>query len=167
MKGLTGYWTRVVCSQRYRIWAIIGASEYAASHLTRISRETHVDNGDSETVPCEYGCAATAACFCCCKQQLEDADRTPLLLSCDPNCIPPPCVLHLQSIPYMLQRYRSRYNDSLRTGRSGDRFSVEAKIFRPRPPSLLYNRYRVNPGLQSDQGVALTTQLLVPRLKKE
>ena len=50
----------------------------------------------------------------------------------------------------------SRYSDSLRAGRSGDRIPVGGEIFRVRPdrpggpPSLLYSGYRVFPGGKAD-----------------
>ena len=57
---------------------------------------------------------------------------------------------------------------------SGDRIPVGGEIFRtcpdrPRgPPSLLYNGYRVFPGVNSGRGVTLTPHpLLVPLVMKE
>ena len=64
----------------------------------------------------------------------------------------------------------SRYSDSLRAGRSGDRIPVGGAVFRTRPdrpwgpPSLLYNGYRVFPGGESGRGVVLTTH---PHLSAE
>jgi hypothetical protein len=56
--------------------------------------------------------------------------------------------------------WRSRYCDSLRTGRSGIQTPVGRNIFSfPHrncgPPSLMYNRYWVFPGAQSGRGVVL------------
>ena len=56
----------------------------------------------------------------------------------------------------------SRYSDSIRGGRSGDRILVEARFFRTRPnlpsspSSLLYNGYWVFLRGQSGRGVAFT-----------
>jgi len=53
-------------------------------------------------------------------------------------------------------RLLSRYSDSLRAGRPGDRIPVGGEIFRTPtdrscgPPSLLYNGYRVFPGGKAD-----------------
>ena len=57
----------------------------------------------------------------------------------------------------------------LRAGRSGDRITVGGEIFRTcpdrpwGPPSLLYNGYRVFPGVKRGRGVSLTPHpLLMP-----
>jgi len=64
----------------------------------------------------------------------------------------------------------TRYSDSLRARRSGDRIPVEGEIFHTRPdrpwgpPSLLYNVYWVFPGVKGSRGVMPTTHpYLVPR----
>jgi len=69
--------------------------------------------------------------------------------------------------------WRSWYRDWLRAGRSGDRIPVGGEILhacpdRPwGPPSLLYNGYRVFPGVKSGRGVKLTPHpLLVPQSRK-
>jgi len=69
--------------------------------------------------------------------------------------------------------YGSRYSDWLQAGRSGDRIPVGDEIFctcpeRPwGPPSLLYNGYRVFPGVKSGRGVKLTPHpILVPWSRK-
>jgi hypothetical protein len=67
----------------------------------------------------------------------------------------------------------SRYSDSIRAGRSGDRIPVGSEIFRIRPdrpwgpPSLLYNGYRVfHGGKAAGRGVDHPPHQ-APRLKKE
>jgi hypothetical protein len=47
------------------------------------------------------------------------------------------------SFPQSTPRYRSRYNEPLGVGRSGDRISVGARFSAWGPPSLLYNGYWV------------------------
>jgi hypothetical protein len=71
-------------------------------------------------------------------------------------------------------RELSRYSDSLRAGRSGDRIPVGARFSAPvhtvpeGPLSLLYNGYRVFTGGKAAGGVVLTTHPhLAQRLKEE
>ena len=68
----------------------------------------------------------------------------------------------------------SRYSDSLRAGRSGDRIPVGGESFRRYPdrlrgpPSHLCNGYLVFPGGKGSRGVALTTHPhLLPRFTKK
>ena len=71
-------------------------------------------------------------------------------------------------------RWRSRYSDCLRAGRFWGSNPSGGEIFRTcpdqpwRPPSLLYNGYRVFPGGKVRRGVTLTPHpLLLPRSKIE
>ena len=72
----------------------------------------------------------------------------------------------------MTARDLSRSSDSLRNGRSGDRIQVGGEIFRNHadrpwgPPSLLYNGYRVFPGVNRPGRVVNHPSHLEPRLKK-
>jgi hypothetical protein len=78
-------------------------------------------------------------------------------------------MLLLQFLPTITVRlmnvwagYLSRYSDWLRAGRSADRIPMGGEIFRTcpdrpwGPTSLLYNGYRVFPGVESGGGVTLT-----------
>jgi len=68
--------------------------------------------------------------------------------------------------------YHSRYSDSLRAGRSGDRIPVGGdfpNLSRPAwgPPSLLYKGYWVFRGEKRSRGDVDHPPHLAPRLKKE